>query len=86
MMKMPRTQAGMTMGWFKGGKEPKTNWNAAINNRCLAGYDNEDWVIELNCDGDISHILEIQEKAYHELGKRTKELAENELKNVRKEN
>lgn len=86
LVKMPRTQSGMVMGWIKGGKEVKTGWNSSANNRCLAGYNNEDWTIELNCDGDISHLLKLRDKAEIELKERARKLAEDELKRISEEN
>lgn len=64
-----RTKTGMCMGWTKGGATPNANWDASVNNKMLAGYNNEDVVLEFTNTVNVFTLLNKQDRAQMELGR-----------------
>ena len=63
ILRMERTPEGMIEGWVHGcGPEPDLGIHDPINNRCLAGFNHEDWVLDPNIHGNVYALLREKEE------------------------
>lgn len=70
---MKRTKEGMIEGWVKGcGPEPDFGIHDPVNNRCLAGFNHEDWHLDLNIHGNVFTLLDKKEEEERELEEKLK--------------
>ncbi len=61
-----RTTEGINEGWVRfHGPEPDCNLEDAVNNRFLAGYNEESVLLELNVHGNVQAMLKLDEERKH---------------------